>query len=127
MAETPLGVSFEERDDGQYILRQKNTIGDEAQIRLTEEELQDLKSTIDLWPDRKMSSFQVGSAPPRQVICHAVVSVGSWPDAVQENVLLSMRTKSAETVFEVPRDEVENIAYGLLRVLETMGPISTKQ
>ena len=42
-----------------------------------------------------MSSFQVGSAPPRQVICHAVVSVGSWPDAVQENVLLSMRTKSA--------------------------------
>jgi hypothetical protein len=127
MPETPISPTFMERDDGLFVLQQEGADGTVAEIKLTEAQLQGLKATIDLWPDRKMSSFQVGSASPRKVICHPVDGVGVWPDAVQENVLLSIRTLSAETTFELPKSQGETLALALQHVLARMGPVSTRQ
>ena len=47
MPEIPRGFSFEETDDG-YILR-RNAAGEVSEIRMSLEEFDALKATIDLW------------------------------------------------------------------------------
>ena len=97
---------------------------------MTPEDLHGLKATIDLWTDRKMSSFQTTSGSVRPIVVYPVATAGLWPDAVQENVLLTVEgPSSGRMTLSVPLSVAANIALelpGLLgRMREAQSP--TKQ
>jgi hypothetical protein len=129
MAEIPLGFSLEETDDG-FILRNKSADRVVTEIKMRPEDLHGLKATIDLWTDRKMSSFQTTSGSVRPIVVYPVATAGLWPDAVQENVLLTVEgPSSGRMTLSVPLSVAANIAFelpGLLaRMREAQSP--TKQ
>lgn len=120
MAEIPLGFSLEETDDG-FTLRNKSADGAVSEIRMTPEELHGLKATIDLWTDRNMSSFQTASGSVRPIVVYPVARAGLWPDAVQENVLLTVEgPSSGQMTLSVPLSVAANIALELPGLLAQM-------
>jgi hypothetical protein len=118
MAEIPLGFSFEERDDG-YILRH-NVAGKVVEMRMSLEEFYGLKTTIDLWKDRRLSQFRARSGEVHAVQIVPVVKVGLWPDAMAENILLIATTPSAQVTLSLPLSEARMMAEALPEVLATI-------
>ena len=118
MAEIPLGFSFEERDDG-YILRH-NVAGKVVEMRMSLEEFYGLKTTIDLWKDRRLSQFRARSGEVHKVLIVPVVKVELWPDAVGANILLTATTPSAQLTLSLPLSEVRTMAEALPLVLATI-------
>ena len=120
MAEIPLGLSFEESDDG-FIIRRKSADGAVTEIKMTAEELYGFKGTIDHWSDRRMSTFQVASGSVQPIVVHVVAKAGLWPDAVQENVLLTVEgPSSAQMTLSLPLSEAERMALELPELLAQM-------
>ena len=93
MTNIPLGFSFEETDDA-YILRQ-NTDGRIIEMRMTREEFDQLRATIELWKDRRLSGYRpAGGGEVRPVVVHPVAEAVLWPDAIGANILLNVVTLS---------------------------------
>ena len=65
MPKIPLGLSFDEDDDG-YIIRQKAADGAVTEIRFKRNDLHVLKATIGLWSDRILSQYQVEMRRPNR-------------------------------------------------------------
>ena len=120
MAEIPLGFSFEERDDG-YILRH-NVAGKVVEMRMSLEEFDRLKATIDLWKDRRLSTYRVaGEGEVRPIVVHAVAKAGLWPDALGENVLLTVEgPSSGQMTLSLPLSVAERMALALPELLAQM-------
>jgi hypothetical protein len=121
MAEIPLGFSFEESDDGYYILRH-NEAGKVIEIRMTPEEFDGLKATINLWQDRRLSGYRVAAAGEvRPIVVHPIAAAVIWPDAVQENVLLTVVAPSGgQMILSVPLAVAADIAHALPDLLVQM-------
>ena len=121
MPEIPLGISFDQDDDG-YVIRRKTSDGAVVEIKMSEEELYGLKGTIDLWSDRKMTERQVTSGSVQPIVVLRFAKVGLWPDAVQANVLLVFEgaMSGQQMTLEVPLDAADYIAFELPRLLATM-------
>ncbi len=116
MTDVPLGFSFEETDDG-YILR-RNTAGGVSEIRMTLEEFDALKATIDLWKDRRLSQYQEAEGGEvRPIVVYPVAEAVLWPDAMNANILLNVVTRSAHMTLSLPPSVATNMARALPDVL----------
>jgi len=117
MTDVPLGFSFEESDAG-YILRH-NAAGKVIEIRITPEELDGLKATIDLWSDRRLSGYRVaGGGEVRPIVVHPVATAGLWPDAIGANILLNFEGPSgSHMTLSLPPSVAANIARAMPDVL----------
>ena len=119
-ADIPHGVSFEEADDG-YILR-RNAAGEVTEIRMTPEEFDALKATIDLWKDRRMSGYRLAEAGEvRPIVVHPVAKAVLWPDAMKANILLNAVTQSTHITLSLPPAVATDMAGALLHALAMLG------
>ena len=117
MAEIPFGFSFEETEEG-FSLHQRTAEG-VTTITMSPEDLSGFKAAIALWSDRTMSKMQVGSGPVQPIVAHWVAQARLRPDAVQENVLLTVRTPSGgEMTFSFPLSVADCVAAELPALLE---------
>jgi hypothetical protein len=120
MTEIPLGLSFVEDDEG-FTLQQKRADGAVAAIRMSLGEVTSLKATISLWIDRMMSRYQVGSGEVQPIVAHPIAQVRLLPDAVQENVLLTVAAPSGEQVtFSFPLTVADCIVAELPNLVAAM-------
>jgi hypothetical protein len=120
MPEIPLGFSLDADDDG-FILRQKDANGAVTEIKMSAADLHGLKATIDLWSDRRMSQFQVGAGPVQPIVAHPVARVRLMPDAVQENILLTVEAPSGEQMtLSFPLLVADRIAGDLIDLVAKM-------
>jgi hypothetical protein len=125
MPEIPRGFSFEETDDG-YILR-RNAAGEVSEIRMSLEEFDALKATIDLWKDRRLSEYRVAEGGEvRSIVVQPVAKAVLWPDAMKANILLNVVTQSAHMTLSLPPALATEMAGGLLHAL-AMLESQTKQ
>jgi|SRR5271167_5022544 len=125
MPEIPRGFSFEETDDG-YILR-RNAAGEVSEIRMSLEEFDALKATIDLWKDRRLSEYRVAEGGEvRPIVVQPVAKAVLWPDAMKANILLNVVTQSAHMTLSLPPALATEMAGGLLHAL-AMLESQTKQ
>jgi hypothetical protein len=121
MSETVKGFGIEETDEG-FILRH-----DGGQIKMSKEEFFSLKTRIKLWTDRILSRFQARTGEVQPIVSHLIAQVGVWPDAIQENVLLTLTTAAGTTVtFSLPIPVAGVLAEALPRVLTQIpqGPMA---
>ena len=122
MPETAIGFGLTETDDG-LILRHVSSNGETTEIKMSEQEFFSLKATIDLWKDRRMSEFQTRTGSAQPIVVHQVAQVGIWPDAIQENVLLTFETPSGTTVtFSLPMPVAGTLSDALPALLAQMRP-----
>ena len=127
MAKIPLGISLTETDEG-FVIRRKDANRRVIVLRLSEEELAGLKETIDRWRDRQLSSARVGSGQVEPIVAHAVSQARVLLDALQQNILLSIRGPSGgESTLSIPRDVAEYIASEIPAVLLQAQPPSRRQ
>ncbi len=120
MTEIPPGFSFEESDDS-FFLRSKSAYGVVTEIKVKTEDLHGLKAAIDLWTNRKLSSFQTTSGSVQPIVAHPVAKAGLWPDAVQENVLLTVEgPSSGRMTLSVPLSVATRMALELPGLLAQM-------
>lgn len=117
MTEIPPGISFEETDSG-FVLRQ-NVSGKITEIRMTLEEFDGLKATIDLWRDRRLSGYRVGGGGEvRPIVVHPVATAGLWPDAIGANILLNVQSPSgAHMTLSLPPEVASTMVQALPDVL----------
>jgi hypothetical protein len=119
MPEIPLGFSFEEDDNG-FILRR----GD-VEMRMSKEEFFSLKAQFNLWSERTLSQFQARTGEVKAIVSHSIAKVAVWPDAIQENVLLTLTsTAGTQIIFSLPILVAEGLAVALPGVLARMHPSS---
>jgi hypothetical protein len=121
MVEVPLGFSFAESDDGGFTIWKKAADGAVTELKMVADDVYSLKAAIDLWTDRKMSSYQVASGAVQPIVAHAIARVGLWPDAVQENVLLIVDGQSGgRMTLSVPLSVARKIVLELPNLLARM-------
>jgi hypothetical protein len=111
------GVGIEQTEDGFFILRR-----DAIEMKMTSEEFHSLKAQIDLWSDRIHAQFQARTGEAPAIVSHPIASAaGVWPDAIQENVLLTLTsTSGTKTVFSVPKLIAQDLVDALRRILDRM-------
>ena len=120
MVEIPIGFSFDESEDG-FVIRKKTADGAVTEIKMEPKDLYGLKTAIDLWTDRRMSTFRAASGSVHPVVVQQIAKVGLWPDAVGENVLLKVEAPSGgKMTLSVPLAEADTFAFFLPRVLARM-------
>src|SRR5262249_1098192 len=120
MAEIPVGLSFDQDEEG-FILRNKSADGSVTAIKVSAQELFGLKAQISLWIDRRMSGFRVESGSVQPIVVYPVAQVRLLPDAVQENVLLTVAAPSGEQMtLSFPLPVADRIAVELPDVLARM-------
>jgi len=113
------GFSIEETNDG-LILHH----GDE-EMRMSKEEFFSLRAYLNLWTERMLSQFQERTGEVRQIVSHPIAEAVVWPDAIQENVLLTLTAPAgAQVVFSLPIPIASGLVGGLARVLSEMQPSS---
>jgi hypothetical protein len=116
--EIPVGLSLD-RDDESFVLRRKEANGDTTAINMSEEEFWGLKETIDLWTDRLMSARQVESGSAQ--VTHPVAQARLSPDAMQENVLLTVAAPTGEQMtLQFPQHVARYIAGEIPDLLRMM-------
>jgi hypothetical protein len=123
----PLGFTLEETDDGRYILRQ-TVDGQVNEIRMNPEEFDQLKATVVLWNDRRLSGYRdAAGGAVRPIVVHQVEQAVLWPDEIGASVLLNVVGPSGHYMtLALPRDVASHMAAALPQVLEMM-PNLTKQ
>ncbi len=120
MPDIPLGLTFEEDSDG-FILRRKTPDGAVATIKMSSEELHGLRAQISLWSDRTISRSQVESGSVQAIVAHPIAQVRLLPDALQQNVLLTVAAASGEQMtLSFPLPVADCIAAELSPLLATM-------
>jgi hypothetical protein len=87
MTDIPLGFGIEETDEG-FILRYG-----EEEIRMSKEEFFSLRAQMNLWTDRILSQIRGGTGELQSLVSHPIAQASVWPDAIQENVLLTLTTR----------------------------------
>ena len=119
MTDAPPGFGIEETDQG-FILRR----GDE-EIRMSREEFFSLRGQMNLWTDRILSQMRGRTGELQSLVSHPIAQVGVWPDAIQENVLLTL-TSVGETqvTFSLPIPVAHDLAVALPHALSLMQPSS---
>ena len=111
------GFGIQETGDG-FILRR----GDE-EIRMSKDEFFSLRAHLNLWTERMLSEFQARSGEVQQIVSHPIAEAVVWPDAIQENVLLTLTAEAgAQVVYSLPIQIASGLAGGLTRVLSEMQP-----
>ena len=120
MPKIPLGLSFDEDDDG-YIIRQKAADGAVTEIRFKRNDLHVLKVTIGLWSDRILSQHKVDNAQAQPIVVHPVAQTRVLPDVLQANALLTVWAPSgAEITFAFSPLTAQALATDLLVALAQM-------
>jgi hypothetical protein len=120
MTEIPLGISFDETDDG-FVLRRKSADGHMDAIAIQRDEFFGLKATIDLWSDRMVQASQAESGSVHALIAHPIARVRLIPDAVRENVLATVEAPSGEQMtLSLAKSVAQYIATELPNVLSEM-------
>lgn len=115
------GFSLEETEDDLFIFRHG-----EVEMRLTREQFFGLKDQINVWTDRTLSQFQTRTGEVRPIVSHAIAEVAVWPDAIQENVLLTLTSPSGPTItFSLPIPVARELSVALPHVLTHIHPSST--
>jgi hypothetical protein len=126
MSEIPLGLTFD-RDDEGFILRRKDNDGSIATFRISEDEFPGLKATISLWMDRMIQASQAVSGSVQAVVAHPVARVRALPDALQENVLLTVEAPSGEQMtLSFPPAIADYIVSEVGRVRDELRPDRSK-
>lgn len=95
MSEIPPGISFDETDNG-FVLRHKSADGEVVSIPISRDEFFGLKTTISPWSDRMLQASRAASGSVQTIVAHPIVRVRALPDALQENVLLTVEAPSGE-------------------------------
>jgi hypothetical protein len=115
------GFSLEETADGLFILRHG-----EVEMRLTKEEFFGLKDQINFWTDRALSQFQTRTGEVRPIVSLPIAEVAVWPDAIQENVLLTLTSPSGpQMTLSLPIPVARELSLALPHVLAHIHPSST--
>jgi hypothetical protein len=114
-----IGFGIEETADG-FILRR----GFE-EIQLSKPEFFSLRLQMNLWTERILSQLRGRTGELQSIVSHQIAEAGVWPDAIQENVLLTLTT-SGETkaTFSLPIGVAQVLAGALSRALSLMQPSS---
>jgi hypothetical protein len=113
--------SLEETDNGLFILRHG-----EVEMRLTEQELLGLKAKVNLWASRILSQYQARSGQVMTIACLPIAEAAVWPDAVQENILLTLASPfRAQETFSLPIPVARDLSEVLPLVLARIYPSST--
>ena len=121
MPEIPMGLSLDQDDDG-FVLRRREAADAVTAIHFSEAEFWGLKDIISLWTDRILARRQTGSGAVQPVVAHPVAQVRMLPDAVQENILLTVAAPSGEQMtLELPFHVAKYIADEIPNVLRDMG------
>jgi len=125
MADIPLGISFEEDNNG-FVLRRKEANGDVTAIHMAEDELFGLKATIELWSDRILQASQARSGSVHTVVAHPIGRVGLMTDALKANVIAAMEAPSGQRMYlsfpPAVADYILETLPNVLRELETGDP-----
>jgi hypothetical protein len=109
-------IGIEQTDDGFFILRR-----DAIEMKLTSEEFHSLKAQINLWSDRIVAEFQARTGTATALVSHQMASAGIWPDAIQENVLLTLTsTAGTQITFSLPKTVAQGLSQALPHVLDRM-------
>lgn len=117
MTEIPLGFSFEET--GEVIILRRG----EEEIRLSKEEFFSLRLQMNLWTDRILSQLRGRTGELQSLVSHPIAQAGVWPDAIQENVLLTLTTVGeTKATFSLPIPLATDLAAALPRVLSLIQP-----
>lgn len=120
MSAIPVGLSFDETEDG-FIIRQKDFDGKVAEIKLSEEDFWGLKGTIALWSDRILAHRQAGSGSVQALVVHPVAQVQLAVDVLQQDVLLTIVAPTgAQMVLAFPPHIAAHIAAEIPGILEEM-------
>jgi len=122
MSEIPPGISFDETDDG-FVLRHKDASGKIVSIPINREEFFGLKTTISLWSDRMIQASRAVSGSVQAIVAHPVGRVRALPDALQENVLLTVEAPSGEQMtLSFPPAVADYVVEEVGRVRDALRP-----
>ena len=95
--------------------------------RISEDEFPGLKATISLWMDRMIQASQAVSGSVQAVVAHPVARVRALPDALQENVLLTVEAPSGEQMtLSFPPAIADYIVSEVGRVRDELRPDRSK-
>jgi hypothetical protein len=115
------GFSLEETDDDLFILRHG-----EVELRLTREQFLGFKDQLNIWTDRALSQFQTRTGAVMPIVSHPIAEAAVSPDAIQQNVLLTLTSPSGPTItFSLPIRVARELSLALPHVLTHMRPSST--
>ena len=116
MAETPLGFSFDQTDDG-FVLRNRTGEGI-TEIKMTADEVQGLKTAIDLWSSRRLLSLRTSTGVVQPIEVHWIANVGVWPDELRNIVLGVEGSSGGEMKLGFSLHVAARLAVLLTEVLE---------
>ena len=120
MPEIPFGFSFDQNDEG-FVLRSKQADGTVTSIAMSAEDLAGFRTTVALWLDRRMSSALAASGSVRPIAVHRIAQVQVFPDALQQNVLLTVMAPSGEHMtLELPPLVAQHLADAIPALLAQM-------
>jgi hypothetical protein len=113
--------SIEETGDRLFILHHG-----EVEMRLTEQEFLGLKAKVNLWASRILSRYQARSGQVMTITCLPIAEAAVWPDAIQENILLTLTSPfGPQETFSLPILVARELSLALPQVLEHIDPGST--
>jgi hypothetical protein len=91
-----------------------------------EPQLLGLKAKVNLWASRILSQYQARSGQVMTIACLPIAEAAVWPDAVQENILLTLASPfRAQETFSLPIPVARVLSEVLPLVLARVHPSST--